>query len=170
MDADPTSTIIASGSADNTIRLWNIKTAKCLKVLDFNSAVKRVEFSEDGSKLLAVTAKQMGFFSKIEVIKIKLDGDHEILDERVLTITCRDSTVIVAGLSYLSKYIVAGHEDGSLSQYDARVWRSCHYVCFLLILPDRRTALEHSSPRKGLSYYRSTVVTGSYIFHYGVAR
>lgn len=97
-----------------------------MKVWDFNTAVKRVEFNEDGSKLLAVTEKRMGFLGTIVVLDIKLDVDAEQSDEKSLVITCEDSKATVAGWSYLSKYIIAGHEDGTVSQYDAKVgfsWR-----------------------------------------------
>ncbi len=121
MDVDPTSTLIASGAADNTVRLWEIRSGKCLKVWEFNTAVKRVEFNEDGSQLLAVTEKRMGFLGTIEVMDINLDPEAEQSDEKVLTITCEESKATVAGWSYLSKYIIAGHEDGTVSQYDAKV-------------------------------------------------
>jgi len=120
VDVDPTSMMIASGAADNTVRLWDIRTGKCLKVWDFDTAVKRVEFSEDGSQLLAVTEKRMGFLGTIVVLGIKLDVEAEQSDEKVMTITCEDSKATVAGWSYLSKYIIAGHEDGTVSQYDAK--------------------------------------------------
>ena len=126
MDVDPTSTLIASGAADNTARLWDIKSGKCLKVWEFNTAVKRVEFNEDGSKLLAVTEKRMGFLGTIEVMDIDLDPEAEQSSEKSLVITCEDAKATVAGWSYMSKYIIAGHEDGSISQYDAKVWlRRC---------------------------------------------
>jgi translation initiation factor 3 subunit I len=123
VDVDPTSTLIASGAADNTVRLWEIRSGKCLKVWEFNTAVKRVEFNEDGSQLLAVTEKRMGFLGTIEVMDINLDPEAEQSDEKVLTITCEESKATVAGWSYLSKYIIAGHEDGTVSQYDAKVRR-----------------------------------------------
>lgn len=126
VDVDPTSTMIASGAADNTARLWDIKSGKCLKVWEFNTAVKRVEFNEDGSKLLAVTEKRMGFLGTIEVMDINLDPEAEQSSEKSLVITCEDAKATVAGWSYMSKYIIAGHEDGSISQYDAKVWlRRC---------------------------------------------
>lgn len=120
VDVDPTSTIIASGAADNTVRLWDVKTGKCLKVWDFNTAVKRVEFNEDGTQLLAVTEQRMGFLGTIVVLDISLDVEAEQSDEKVLTITCAESKSTVAGWSYLSKYIIAGHEDGRVSQYNAK--------------------------------------------------
>lgn len=121
MDVDPTTTLLATGAADNTVRLWDIKSGKCIKVWDFTTAVKRVEFSEDGTQLLAVTEKRMGYLGTIVVFDIKLDVDAEQTDERSLTITCEESKATVAGWSYLSKYIIAGHEDGTVSQYDAKV-------------------------------------------------
>lgn len=120
VDVDPTSTMIASGAADNTVMLWDVKTGKRLKTWNFDTAVKRVEFSEDGSKLLAVTEKRMGFLGTIVVFDINLDVEAEQSDERVLTITCEDAKATVAGFSYMTKYIIAGHEDGTVSQYDAK--------------------------------------------------
>ncbi|KAK4126688.1 WD40 repeat-like protein [Parathielavia appendiculata] len=120
IDVDPTSTILASGSADNTIKLWDIKTGKCLQTWDFPTAVKRVEFSDDGTKLLGVTEKRMGHLGTIVVLDIKLDVEAEQSDEKAMTIVCEESKATVAGWSYLSKYIIAGHEDGSVSQYDAK--------------------------------------------------
>ncbi len=115
---------MASGAADNTVRLWDIRSGKCLKVWEFDTAVKRVEFNEDGSKLLAVTEQRMGFLGTIVVLDINLDPAAEQSNEKSLVITCEESKAEVAGWSYLSKYIIAGHLDGSFSQYDAKVWCS----------------------------------------------
>ena len=90
---------------------------------DFNTAVKRVAFSDDGTRLLAVTEKRMGFLGTICVLDINVDVDAEQSDEKSLVITCDESKATVAGWSYLSRYIIAGHEDGTVSQYDAKVSR-----------------------------------------------
>lgn len=121
VDVDPTTTLLASGSADNSVRLWEVRSGKCVKVWEFNTAVKRVEFNEDGTKLLAVTEKRMGYLGTIVVLDINRDPETitEQSDERSLVITCNDSKATVAAWSYLSKYIIAGHEDGSISQYSA---------------------------------------------------
>ena len=80
-----------------------------------------MEFSEDGRQLLAVTEKRMGFLGTIVVFDIVIDVNAEQTDQRSLTIQCDESKATVAGWSYLSKYIIAGHEDGSVSQYDGKV-------------------------------------------------
>lgn len=121
VDVDPTSTVLASGSADNTIRLWEVKTGRLLKTWEFPTAVKRVEFNEDATKLLGVTEKRMGYMSNIIVINVSIDPEAEQTDEREMTIVCDRSKATVAGWSYMSKYIIAGHEDGSVSQYDGKV-------------------------------------------------
>jgi hypothetical protein len=81
-----------------------------------------VEFSEDGKKLLAVTEKRMGHLGTICVYDIRYGEDlTDQADELSLKITCEESKATVAAWSFLDKYIIAGHEDGSVSQYDAKV-------------------------------------------------
>ena len=80
-----------------------------------------MEFNEDGTKLLAVTEKRMGFLGTIVVLDVKVDVNAEQSDERSLVITCDESKATVAAWSYLSRFIIAGHEDGTVSQYDAKV-------------------------------------------------
>ena len=43
------------------------------------------------------------------------------VNEYSLRIVCEDSKATVAGWSYLDKYIISGHENGSVSQWDAKV-------------------------------------------------
>ena len=121
VDVDPSTTLLASGAADNTIRLWEVRTGKCLKTWELPTAIKRVEFSEDGKKLLGVTEKRGGHLATITVFEIVVDVAAEQSSEPLFTITCEDAKATVAGWSFLNKYIVAGHEDGTVSQYDGEV-------------------------------------------------
>ena len=124
IDIDPSTTLLASGAADNTVRLWDVRTGKCIKVWDFNTAVKRVEFNEDGTKLLAVTEKRMGFLGTIVVLDVKVDVTAEQSDDRSLVNTCDESKATIQSCSYIKSNIIPGHEDGTVSQYDAKVWPS----------------------------------------------
>jgi translation initiation factor 3 subunit I len=104
------------------MRLWEVKTGKLLKTWEFGTAIKRVEFSEDGRQLLGVTEKRQGQLSTIVVYEINPDPEAEQSSEQSLRIVCDElPKVTVAGFSCLSRYIISGHEDGSVSQWDAKV-------------------------------------------------
>jgi translation initiation factor 3 subunit I len=121
VDIDPTTTLLASGAADNTIRLWEVATGKLVKTWEFGSSIKRVEFSPDGKQLLGVTEKRQGHLSTIVVYDINMDDIEDQDEEHALRIVCDESKATVAGFSYHSKYIISGHEDGTVSQWDTKV-------------------------------------------------
>ncbi|GAB1543678.1 NB-ARC domain-containing protein [Scytonema sp. NUACC21] len=51
--------ILASGSADQTVRLWDVETGQCLKILQgHNNHVLSVSFSPDGQTLASASADQ----------------------------------------------------------------------------------------------------------------
>jgi len=120
VDSDPTTTLLATGAADNTIKLWEVRTGRCIKTWDFPTAVKRVEFSQDGSLLLGVTEQRMGHLGTVVVFPIVLDVEAKQADEPLYTITFRESKATVAAWGYFNKYIITGHEDGSVAQYDGK--------------------------------------------------
>jgi translation initiation factor 3 subunit I len=102
------------------MRLWEVKTGKLLKTWDFPTSIKRVEFSADGKLLLGVTEKRSGHLGTIVVYEINPDPEAEQTDEQALRIVCEDSKPTVAGFSYMAYYIISGHEDGTVSQWDAK--------------------------------------------------
>ncbi|KAF3007896.1 translation initiation factor eIF3 subunit [Curvularia kusanoi] len=120
VDVHPSSELLATGGADNTMRLWEVKTGKLLKTWEFATSIKRVEFSPDGRQLLGVTEKRSGHLSTIVVYEINPDVEATQSDEQILRIVCDESKATVAGFSYLAKYIISGHEDGSITQWDAK--------------------------------------------------
>jgi len=120
VDVDATTTLLATGAADNTIKLWEVRTGLCLKTWNFPTAVKRVEFSDDGTLLLAVTEMRMGHLGTVVVFPITVDVDAEQAESPIFTITFRESKATVAAWSYLNKFIITGHDDGTVSQYDGK--------------------------------------------------
>jgi translation initiation factor 3 subunit I len=71
--------------------------------------------------LLGVTEKRQGQLSTIVVYDINQDPEGEQSSEQSLRIVVDDiPKVTVAGFSACSRYIISGHEDGSVSQWDAK--------------------------------------------------
>ncbi|CAM0139133.1 translation initiation factor eIF3 subunit [Umbelopsis sp. WA50703] len=118
VDVNSTSTMAVTGSADNTARLWNVQTGKCLKTWEFKTAVKRVEFSEDDDKILCVTEERMGYPGTVTVMNVNPDLEGQQSDEPVVTMINDGPKFVVAGWTYLNKYIICGHVDGSITQWD----------------------------------------------------
>ncbi|CAO3613513.1 unnamed protein product [Cunninghamella blakesleeana] len=123
VNVNSTSTMVVTGSADNTAKLWEVQTGKCLKTWEFNTAVKRVEFSEDDKMILCVTEERMGHSGTITVLAVNPDINAQQSSEQLAQLVNQqgNSKAVVAGWSYLDKYIISGHEDGTLCQWD---WKS----------------------------------------------
>lgn len=62
----------------------------------------------------------MGHVSSIVVYDIDPDPEAEQSNEHSLRIVVEDAKATVAGFSYEGKYIVSGHEDGKITQWDAK--------------------------------------------------
>lgn len=116
-----TSTFLVTGSADNQLRLWRVSTGECLKVWEIPTAIKRVQFSEDDTRVLAVTEQRMGFTGTIRIFDISSENEgREQADEPSVIIECTKSKATVAGWTALDKYIVSAHEDGSICQWNPK--------------------------------------------------
>lgn len=66
---------LVSGAADNTMKLWEVSTGKCLYTWEFPTAVKRVAFSPDGSQIVCITEQRMGHQSCIRIFDVDREGD-----------------------------------------------------------------------------------------------
>jgi len=109
---------MVTGAADNTMRLWKVQTGECLHTWEFATAVKRVACSEDDNKLLAVTEQRMGHMGAIRIFTVQTKGPQS--DEPLVEITSTGSKATVAAFSSLDRHIVAGHENGTVSLFNAK--------------------------------------------------
>jgi len=66
---------LISGAADNTLRLWSVRTGKNLYTWEFPTAVKRVAFNEKGTRVVCITEQRMGHQCAIRVFAISDEGD-----------------------------------------------------------------------------------------------
>ncbi|KAK9472079.1 WD40-repeat-containing domain protein [Dipodascopsis tothii] len=122
VDIDPSSTILATGAADNTVILWEVQTGKVLHKWEFPTAVRKVEFNEAGDQLLLITEKRMGLPGRFSILPVVIDAEATQAEEPILSVElgADDAKFNVGGWSYLSKFIILGHSDGLVSQYDAK--------------------------------------------------
>jgi translation initiation factor 3 subunit I len=75
VDVDSSSTLLVTGSADNTLKLWKVRSGELIKSWEFPTAVKCVKWSEDDSKILAVTEERMGYKGAVRVFEISREDD-----------------------------------------------------------------------------------------------
>jgi len=123
VDVNSSSTLLATGSADNSVKLWDVRTGVCLHTWQLKTAAKRVEFSEDDDLLLAVTERRMGYEGSIDIFSV-----DDLSQTPLLQIVPEGGRATVAGWTYLNKYIIAGHEDGSLTQWSPKSGELIHHV------------------------------------------
>lgn len=134
--ADNTTRCI-TGSGDNTAKLWEVQTGKCLFTWTEDTAVKRVQFSEDNKMVLFVTEQRMGFSGGIKIYPVSesLGSERNEFFPCHLTLFSESAEPIaiinnptdvtkkftVAAWTAFDKNLVVGHLDGSVSLIDWKV-------------------------------------------------
>lgn len=108
-----------TGSADNTLRLWDVASGQKLFEWEFPTAVKRVAWSEDSTQILAVTEARMGYRGALRTFTINRDPASLTSQskEPSRTITFSGPKATVAAWGSCDEYIVTGHEDGKVALY-----------------------------------------------------
>ncbi|CCH44683.1 hypothetical protein BN7_4251 [Wickerhamomyces ciferrii] len=122
IDVDQKSELLLTGSADFSVKLWNVSNGENVFTWSCVSPVRRVEFNPSNDKFLAVMDAVMGHKGDISVFNINKETPTKQDEEPILVIPTYEGLerVSVAGFSYLGKYIIAGHQDGTVSKYDAK--------------------------------------------------
>lgn len=101
------------------MRLYEVATGKCLYVWEFPTAVKRVEFSSDGTQILAITEERMGYQGTLQVFPINRDPSTWTQQSKtpLRTITFSGKKAMVAAWAPFDQYIITGHEGGKVAKY-----------------------------------------------------
>ncbi|ODV80829.1 eukaryotic translation initiation factor 3 39 kDa subunit [Suhomyces tanzawaensis NRRL Y-17324] len=124
IDVDPETHLCATGGGDLAIKLWKVETGKCVFTWDSPSPCRRVAFSADGSKLLAIADQVMGHVGTISVYDINHD-EQSLTNQAekpslVIETAQGGSKANVAGWSLDGKHIIVGHDNGYVSKYDSK--------------------------------------------------
>ncbi|KIO29603.1 hypothetical protein M407DRAFT_167483 [Tulasnella calospora MUT 4182] len=120
VDVDSKSEFLVSGAADNTMRLWQVSTGKCLYTWEFDTAVRRVAFSEDDKQVIQITEQRMGFQGAIRIFNINQQDQTNQSAQPLYEFNPVGSKVTVIAFAKDPTTIVTGHESGKLSLWDVR--------------------------------------------------
>jgi len=120
IDVDSSSEFMVSGAADNTMRLWEVQTGKCLYTWEFPTAVKRVAFSDDDKQIVLVTEQRMGYQGAVTIFNVNRTEPTDQSEEPVNQFNPVGSKAVLAVFTPNSNLIVTGHESGKVALFDAK--------------------------------------------------
>ncbi|KAJ3176985.1 DEAD H (Asp-Glu-Ala-Asp His) box helicase 11 [Geranomyces variabilis] len=118
LDVSYDSKRLLTASADNTCRLWGVESGKELFRWNTRTAVRQVAFAQGDRMALYVTDATMGQPSTIWVVAIEEDLENQS-DEFERKIIINGPKATVASWGDLNKTIYTGHEDGTITIWDA---------------------------------------------------
>jgi len=118
IDVDWQTKNLASGAADNSVRLWDIATGKELERIGTKTAVRTCAFSYSGNMLAYTTDKQMGYPCIITVVDVrKFNTEDPIMNITIPTNGPKVTSLLWGGLD---NFIVTGHDNGDIVQWDLK--------------------------------------------------
>ncbi|CAN3355286.1 eukaryotic translation initiation factor 3 subunit I [Diutina catenulata] len=124
IDVDPETFLCATGGSDLAIKLWKVENGQCVYTWESPSPVRRVAFSPDGKRLLAIADQVMGHPGSISVYDINNNpdtvGNQQKTPSLVIPTAVDGTKATVAGFTGDGAYIISGHENGWVSKYDAK--------------------------------------------------
>ena len=127
------SSLLLTASADNSMRMWQVNGGKEFACWNTKAAVRSVSFAAGDKMACFVTDANMGQPSTIHVVSVEDDirmicsfqKSYPFLsldtEERILTIVVKGSKATIARWGKFNKTIITGHEDGTMSLWDASV-------------------------------------------------
>jgi len=109
---------LITGAADNTVRMWDVELGKQTGEIQTKSAVRTCNFSYSGNMVCYTTDKQMGYPCDICVV----DSRSFNAEEPIMKISIPSGGPKVTSMvwSGLDDYILTGHENGDVVQWDMK--------------------------------------------------
>ncbi|KAI8913093.1 WD40-repeat-containing domain protein [Powellomyces hirtus] len=127
LDVSYDSKRLLTASADNTCRLWGVESGKQLYQWNTRTPVRAVAFGQGDRIALYVTDALMGQPSTIWIVPIEDDLENQT-DEFIRKIVITGSKATVASWGDLNKTIYTGHEDGTITIWDAETGEQIKHV------------------------------------------
>ncbi|XP_022089674.1 eukaryotic translation initiation factor 3 subunit I-like [Acanthaster planci] len=127
LDVNWSTTKVLTGAGDNSSRLWDCETGKCINIFHTQSAVRTCGFTYSGNTLFFSTDKAMGHMCQIFMYDVR---DHQQMkdNEPYMKIPVSMPKVTSAIASRLDKYILTGHDDGTLIKWEMETGEKIHSV------------------------------------------
>eukprot|EP00041_Stephanoeca_diplocostata_P038783 m.1554294 g.1554294 ORF g.1554294 m.1554294 type:complete len:330 (-) comp25270_c1_seq39:7473-8462(-) len=115
------SSLLITGSADNSCRLWDVRTGECICAIETKSAVRSCGWSYSGNQIFYSTDKTMGQISELRLYTLvdinKSNGGQAV---PYLVIPSPESKITSAVWGPLDETIITGHDNGDLCKWDAK--------------------------------------------------
>ncbi|KAF6030184.1 EIF3I [Bugula neritina] len=110
-----------SGSGDNTCKLWDCSTGKCIETFDTETSVRSVGFSYSGNMIMFTTDQAMRKPCECFIYDCR-DGSQISQEKPAVQITIpqTQNKITSALWGALDEYLIFGHEKGELSQWDIK--------------------------------------------------
>jgi len=114
-------TLLISGSADNSCILWDVKSGDVISQIETKSAVRSCGFSYSGKSFFFSTDKAMGQLSELRIFSLAdVNKPGGSAAQPYLTIPSHDSKVTAAIWGPLDETIITGHDNGDICKWDAK--------------------------------------------------
>lgn len=115
LDMTSDSRTLATGSADNSARLWDVSNGKCKHIIETETAVRGVSFSHGDKYLALITDATMGKPARLMVFDWQNDTKKPVVQVDFDTIEKKPTVV---AWTDCNESIVTGHHDGGVCLWE----------------------------------------------------
>ena len=120
------SDMLLSGSADATVKLWDVQYGKEKLSITNNTAVRAVAIAEGDKEIVYATDARMGFPAMMVIYSLNTK-------KPLREIAINGSKITTIAWSLQNKFIFTGHEDGTITAWDPMVLCDALAVVFYII-------------------------------------
>lgn len=120
LDVTADSRVLASGCADNTTKIWDVSTGKCLHTVDTDTGVRSVAWAmgangDSAAQTIAiVTDATMGFPSTILIYDVRSGA----IVNKILPPADKMKKPTIVRWTDCNESILSGHDDGHVALWD----------------------------------------------------